>query len=67
MIYMGVLYNMIMIDSRNANFEHHFPICSNCNNTYEPDEVFEDENYCPECSVEFQLESYASQQYQEND
>jgi len=67
MIYMGVLCSVDMIDSRNANFEHHFPICSNCNNIYEPDESFEDETYCHDCSVEFQMENYANSQYQEND
>ena len=56
-----------MVDQRNANFEHSFPECDNCKNIYEPDESFEDENYCPECSVEFQYERYANSQYQEND
>ena len=56
-----------MSDLRNANFEHSFPECENCGNLYEPDEAFEDENYCPECSVEFQYERYANSQYQEND
>ena len=56
-----------MLDPRNANFEHSFPECDNCKNIYEPDESFEDENYCPECSVEFQMERYADIQYDEND
>jgi len=56
-----------MVETRNANFEHSFPECENCKNMYEPDEAFEDENYCQECSVEFQHERYAVMFLQEND
>jgi|TARA_B110000263_G_C15264314_1_gene490368 hypothetical protein len=67
MIYMGVWCNRVMVEPRNANFEHSFPICTNCDNLYEPDESFEDESLCQDCSVEFQMENYAMNQYQEND
>ena len=54
MTYMEQSHNIIMQ-----------PECKNCGNSYEPDEAFEDEEYCPECSMEFQLERFGNIQYQE--
>jgi len=38
-----------MVNPRNANFEHYFPICNNCNKLFTPDDLDLKTMLCVEC------------------
>ena len=56
-----------IMDPRNANFEHSFPECSNCNVLFAPDDLDLETMLCVECSHEFESVTYENEQYNQND